>query len=138
MRFERRLRPQINLDLTPLIDVVFQLVIFFMISSVFNTAPGIPLDLPEAGTAETVSVTELVISVVSEDEVYLNREPYTAAALGDVLRDKRDRGEIAEETMIIMKGGRDVSYQLMVRLLDALRLNGFRQVNLVTDQPDEE
>jgi biopolymer transport protein ExbD len=44
MRMERRLKPQISLDLTPLIDVVFQLVIFFMISTTFNTAPGIEIE----------------------------------------------------------------------------------------------
>jgi len=43
MTIERRLKPQINIDLTPLIDIIFQLVIFFMISSTFKTAPGIEL-----------------------------------------------------------------------------------------------
>ena len=47
MILRQRLKPRVTLDLTPLIDVVFQLVVFFMISSVFNTAPGIELELPE-------------------------------------------------------------------------------------------
>lgn len=73
MIIERRLKPRINVDLTPLIDVVFQLVIFFMISSTFKTTPGIELQLPESGSAETMAVAELTISIISENEIYVNK-----------------------------------------------------------------
>ena len=79
MTIERRLKPQINVDLTPLIDIVFQLVIFFMISSTFKTAPGIELMLPDSGTATTITITEMSIVAVSEDEVYVNKIRTTAA-----------------------------------------------------------
>jgi biopolymer transport protein ExbD len=57
-----------------MIDVVFQLVVFFMVSSTFVMTPGIALDLPESTSSEPVVLNRLVVTVVSPAEVYLNRE----------------------------------------------------------------
>ncbi len=63
MKFQRRLKPQVLVDLSPLIVVVFQLVIFFMVSSVFDTSPGIELDLLLSLTTTPVAITEIVQTV---------------------------------------------------------------------------
>jgi len=133
MMLERRLKPQINVDLTPLIDVVFQLVIFFMISSVFNTAPGITLDLPESATSENVEVTELRLTVLSEEEIYVNKELCTLLTLEDTLIRVRER-DLIEEPVAILDGDRNIPYQLMIELLDILRRQGYDGVNLVTSE----
>ena len=73
MRFRRRLAPNANVDLIPMIDVVFQLVVFFMVSSTFVMTPGIALDLPESTSAEPVVINRVVVTIVSESRVYLNR-----------------------------------------------------------------
>lgn len=133
MIFERRLKPHINVDLTPLIDVVFQLVIFFMISSVFNTAPGITLDLPESSSAENVEITELRLTVVSEEEIYINKEPCTVLTLEETLRTVIDEQGL-DEPLVVLDGDKDIPYQLMIRILDSLRKQGFDGVNLVTSE----
>lgn len=133
MLIERRLKPQINVDLTPLIDVVFQLVIFFMISSVFNTAPGIELDLPTSETSETVAMTELRITAVSENEIYLNKDIYTLEGLSDAVRIWLEANPSEEEPSVVLEGDDQVSYQLMVSILDSLRRNGIENVGLITD-----
>ena len=107
MILTQRLKPRVNLDLTPLIDVVFQLVIFFMISSVFNTAPGIQLDLPDSSTSEAVEVTEIRITVAGAEEIYLNRDLVALSSLGETLRDWQDQGRLAEDTTLLVEGGRD-------------------------------
>jgi len=131
MIFERRLKPHINVDLTPLIDVVFQLVIFFMISSVFNTAPGITLDLPDSSTSENVKITELRLTVLSEDEIYVNKENCTILTLDDTIRKVIEQSGL-DEPVVVLDGERDIPYQLMIRVLDSLRRQGFDGVNLVT------
>jgi len=131
MIFERRLKPHINVDLTPLIDVVFQLVIFFMISSVFNTAPGITLDLPDSATSENVKITELRLTVLSEDEIYVNKESCTVTTLEDTIRKVIEQSQL-DEPVVVLDGDKDIPYQLMIRVLDALRKQGFDGVNLVT------
>ncbi len=131
MTIERRLKPQINIDLTPLIDVVFQLVIFFMISSTFKTAPGIELNLPDSGTATTITLTELSIVAVSDDEVYVNKTRTTAAGAEAVIAGELE-GRSISEVQAILDADAEAPYQLVVTLLDALRKNGIDSVGLST------
>ncbi len=134
MTIERRLKPQINVDLTPLIDIVFQLVIFFMISSTFKTAPGIELMLPDSGTATTITITEMSIVAVSEDEVYVNKIRTTAAGAETVVKAELE-GRTAADVQAVLEAGAEAPYQLVVTLLDALRMNGIDSVGLSTRSP---
>jgi len=130
----RRLKAQANVDLTPLIDVVFQLVIFFMISSTFKTTPGIALDLPDSYTAEAVSVAELNIIALSDDEVYVNKVLTTAEGAEAVIRNELE-GLSIEDVQSTLEAGADAPYQLVIGLLDALRKNGIDAVGLATRPP---
>ena len=134
MILNRRLKPQINVDLTPLIDVVFQLVIFFMISSTFKTAPGIELILPDSGSATTITVTELTIVAVSAKEVYVNKVLTTVEGAEAVVKSELE-GRSVGEVQAVLEAGADVPYQTVVSLLDALRSNGIDAVGLATSRP---
>ncbi|ADN01886.1 ExbD/TolR family protein [Spirochaeta thermophila] len=131
MRLERRLSPQVNVDLTPLIDVVFQLVIFFMVSSVFKTTPGISLELPTAGTAEPLTVQELVITAIAEDEIYVNEVRTTLEGVEKLLASWKDEHQDAE-IQVILEADKEAQYQLVISLLDGLRRQGFQDVGLRT------
>lgn len=131
MRIQRRLKASANIDMTPLIDVVYQLVIFFMITSVFKTVPGIPMELPSSTTAESVAVRELRIVVVSADELYVNRAPVEIAGLGSAIRKFKEEAAGAE-TDAVVEGDKDISYDLLVKVLDALRSAGIENASLST------
>ncbi len=132
MILRQRLKPRVNLDLTPLIDVVFQLVIFFMISSVFNTAPGIELELPDSSTSEAVEVTEVRITVAGPEEIYLNRDLVALTSLGETLKDWKDHGRLADDTVLLVEGAKSVPYETIVTVLDEIRRGGMGAVNLIT------
>ncbi len=129
IRFRRKLNPISRVDLIPMIDVVFQLVVFFMVSSTFIVTPGIGIEFPRSSTAEQVVMSKLVVTVVSEDEVYLNKEEYSLGELQGALE------EISEEKKqelksVVLEGDRSIPYSLVVKVLDLLRENGFQGVNL--------
>ena len=128
-RIRRRLKPSVHADLVPMIDIVFQLVIFFMISSTFIQVPGIALTLPQSETAEKVTVTELAITVVDDHSVYLNREQMTFEAADAVLQGYTDE---QRKTLsgVVVEGDKTVSYETMVKCLDLLRRNGFDSIGL--------
>lgn len=138
MILRQRLKPRVNLDLTPLIDVVFQLVIFFMISSVFNTAPGIELDLPDSSTSEAVEVTEIRITVAGPEEIYLNRDLVALSSLGETLREWKTQGRLPDDTSILVEGEREVPYETIITVLDEIRRGGVDAVNLITAPITEE
>ena len=131
MEFQRRLKPAVNLDLIPMIDVVFQLVLFFLVTSTFIVTPALNLNLPESSTAEPVLASKLVVTVVAEEEIYLNRERTTLAGLAGDLR--LFPAEPADKTSsIIIEGDENVSYRLMIEVLDVLRREGYRGIGLKT------
>ena len=131
MQFRRRLKPEVNLNIVPMIDVVFQLVLFFMVATTFVITPGISLVLPSSATAEKVAVSKLVVTVVSTEEVYLNRERYTLSGLDRKLSEMSQK-EKTEVKSVVLEGDRSISYSLLVRVLDVLRRNGFKGINLKT------
>ena len=136
MRFRRKLTTRTNVELIPLIDVVFQLVIFFMVSTTFILTPGISLVLPRAKSSEPVAMTRLVVTVVASDEIYLNKDRFTIDGLNRKLSELsvEEREEIKT---VIIEGDSSVSYSLMIDILDVLRLNGFQGVNLRTKEQKE-
>ncbi len=142
MQFRRRLKPEAQVDLIPMIDVIFQLVVFFMVSSTFITTPGIALDLPSSTSSEPVTMNRLVVTVVGPEEVYLNREQYALEDLNEALAAHAEEIPAEEERggvrSVVIEADRDVSYELMVTVLDVLRSNGFRAVNLSTLQEQSE
>jgi biopolymer transport protein ExbD len=131
MRFKRRLTTHSTPNLIPMIDVVFQLVVFFMVSTTFIITPGISLVLPSSQTAEPVAMSKLVITVVSRDEIYLNKEQHTLASLSSRLAEITEEEKKQIKT-VVLEGDRTISYSLLVEILDVLRINGFKGVNLRT------
>jgi biopolymer transport protein ExbD len=131
MRFKRRLSTQSTPNLIPMIDVVFQLVVFFMVSTTFIITPGISLVLPSSQTAEPVAMSKLVITVVARDEIYFNKEKHTLASLNSRLAEISE-AEKEQIKTVILEGDRTISYSLLVEILDVLRINGFKGVNLRT------
>jgi biopolymer transport protein ExbD len=136
MHFRRRLKTMAVADLVPMIDVVFQLVIFFMVSSTFVLTPGIDLNLPESATAEKLVMTKLVVSVFSEDEIYLNKDRYSLGELSGALSDI-EAAEDEEIRSVVVEGDKNIPYQLLIQVLDVLRRNGFRGINLKTREVSE-
>ncbi|NOY07921.1 MAG: biopolymer transporter ExbD [Spirochaetes bacterium] len=131
MRFKRRLMPQAVADLVPMIDVVFQLVIFFMVSSTFILTPGISLILPGSSTSEPVAMSRLVVTIISGNEIYLNKDKYSISGLDKKLASLSSEKKKNIRTVVV-EGDRAVSYNLMIEVLDVLRKNGFKGVNLKT------
>lgn len=129
MVFKRRLKPVSSVELIPMIDVIFQLVVFFMVSSTFILTPGISLELPDSTTTEPVVITNLIVTIVSEDEIYLNDEPGSVLILDKMLVTFSENS-LEDIQNVVIEGDKRVTYSLMVEVLDILRKNGFTGINL--------
>jgi biopolymer transport protein ExbD len=129
MRFRRKLSPETSLNMVPMIDVVFQLIIYFMVATTIIITPGIALVLPSSATAEPTAMSRLVITVVSREEVYVNKERYTMSSLNARLAGVSEK-EKKEIKSVVLDGDRTISYSLLVEVLDALRRHGFKAINL--------
>ena len=76
-------------------------------------------------------MSRLVVTIISRNEVYLNKEEYNLEGLDKKLAELSDE-EREEIKTVVLEGDRGVSYSLMVEVLDILRRNGFKGINLRT------
>lgn len=131
VHFQRRLQPNVHVDLVPMIDVVFQLVIFFMLSSTLVTRTGIDLDLPGAESAREGVSSPVTLTVISRDEVYLGEMVMSLSELNALLQERRSE---FEDRSISIEADTTLPYGTMISVLDVLRANGFRGANLVAER----
>jgi biopolymer transport protein ExbD len=132
MRFRRKFEPQASINLVPMVDVVFQLVLFFLVSTTLALVPGIRLQLPASGTAENVPIRQLVVTVASPMELWFNNEPVASPAALDARLAAMSVEDRAALQSVIIEADQQVPYGLMVEILDALRRNGLKDVGLRT------
>lgn len=115
MEFDRRKKVGTHLNIAPLIDVVFLLLIFFMLSSHFVTQPGIKITLPTAVTAKLHPEKDIIIFITEDNNLYLNEEQITLDNLLDRLRIKV--GEAKKKTVVI-KADEKIDLGLAVKVMD--------------------
>ena len=132
MKFKRHMELEHGLkqiDIAPLIDIVFQLLIFFMLTSSFIMQPGIKVNLPNAVTSETVKAENIEMLVTSENVTYLNGKVVTNDELKASLKQAAKRNQ----TMLI-KADRRASLGRVVEIWDMARDTGVTQINIATNQ----
>ena len=133
MQFEGTRRSGQAPNLTPLIDIVFLLLVFFMLTAHFVNDEGLPIELPEAVSATSLEDKE-PLEVVIERSGALRMDgtvisyAMLAARLGDLLGDRSDK-------RVVIRGDSGVTLGDSVRVIDAARQAGASGVDIVTEKP---
>lgn len=131
MRFKRRIHIEKGLlDATPIINVFFLLLIFFVFTSSFIFQPGIKVNLPRAVTSEVIQQEEnAVIIITKDDKIYLNDREISQDELASNLRILAK-----EKTPLLIKADSKASLGKIVEVWDMCRNEGVSQVNIATGQ----
>lgn len=128
MRLEKGRRRKALINVTSLIDVVFLLLIFFVVTSTFLERPGINLTLPEAGSGET-GVSVVTVRIVADGQVFVGDRP---VALGDLARVLGESLRAEETTEVTLEADRSVPHGRVVAAMDAARRAGARGLVVAT------
>ncbi len=132
MRFKRHSKLEHGLgqiDIAPLIDMVFQLLIFFMLTSSFVFQSGIKINLPRAVTSEIVQEENVVIIISSENVIYLNNKVVNLKEL-----EKSLKSAAKKNTPLLIKADRRASLGRIVDVWDLCREVGLEKINIATNQ----
>ena len=108
-----------EINILPMIDVIFSILAFFIISSLFLTrSQGLPVDLPSAQTAEPEQSVQLNITIEPDGKLFLDRQPIELDNLKDALTEK-----IApdSESVVIINADEKVEHGTVVKVMDRLR-----------------
>jgi biopolymer transport protein ExbD len=131
MRLKRRLEEDSGLVLTPLIDMVFLVVIFFMLNTTLSINPAITVDLPEAYTSQAVIEEEIIVTMTGSGEIYIGKQSVPLDRYAAELKKQMVR---FQRTDIILQADALLPYRDVVEIMDLSRLSGVESISLVTAQ----
>ena len=132
MNFARQRRADARLDLTPLIDIIFQLVLFFMVSTTFVSSAGIDVQLPESNADLILRESRDVNVWVTEDgEVLLDDEPVDFDSLSDEFE---RRFALEPDVTVIIKADQNVGHGRVVQVMDLARQKGLTNLAIATER----
>ena len=127
MRFRHLRKSSMGGDISPLLDCVLLLLIFFMLSSTF-VVPGIRLALPHASAADAaMSQDAIVITAAADGQLFVNREPVDLDSLESALRSMLDA---SSHRAVVFRGDTSIDYGRFVAVLDTARRAGAEHVDV--------
>lgn len=132
MKIRRRRGVFAGADLTPMIDVVFQLILFFLVSTTFAVLPAINVNLPESETSQAQSIAGITITATATGKLFFNDEKVTIQSMDKKLKNFDTEGKKREEYPVTLEADEKVTNGTIVKIFDVLRKNGFVSVNLRT------
>lgn len=129
----------VDLNITPLIDVVFLLLIFFMVSTTFDRSSEINITLPQASEEykEHQALT-VNVAVDAQGRIFINGQPLVNSQLLTVREALRDAAQGLKNPQVVINADRDARYQLVVRIMDAARQLKLINITFATRQLDED
>ncbi len=137
MKFRRRSVLDNGINITPLIDVVFLLLIFFMVSTTFTKETHLVIDLPEATGKPAESLPDNIEILVASDGSYsvngmalINRQAET------LISALRQLGDVDKTMPLVIAADAESSHQAVVTAMDAAGRAGFIHLSITTQLPE--
>jgi len=127
---KRFARQNVSLDLTSMVDVVFLLIIFFMVSTTFITLEsGLPVDLPQAQSSQAQSSQLPTVTITKDELIYLAGAEIQES---DLVASLRQQLEATGESVVVLRADKTVPHGLAVRVMDLIRQAGAQRIAIAT------
>ncbi len=129
MQFKVKQKRKVLINITSLIDVLFLLLIFFMVSSTFLEQPGIKLELPHAENSLVVEQKDYTLYVDKDGGLFLNKEQLDIGKLEDAL--SKVISEM-KDGALVLKADQEVAHGVVVKVMDAAKRSGVKKLVIGT------
>jgi biopolymer transport protein ExbD len=129
VKLPRKWRDDGGIIMTPLIDMVFLTLIFFMVNATLSINPAIRVDLPRARTSLGAISEEIVVSVRADGTLYIGERLVSVADFGMELR--REMARVGKRS-ILLQGERTIAYEKLMEVMDQAKLAGVGRISLAT------
>ena len=136
MRFQTRKIDDVQLDMTPLVDVVFLLLIFFMLSTSLSVNPGIKIDLPKS-SAEQVKKkkTTLRVAIEAGGRIFLEGKKLSLEQLHEKFAAVGKKN--GDDALVVIEADKKVYHGLVVKVMDAAKSSGLNKLAIATQPEDK-
>ncbi len=135
------LRPQrrepLSLNITPLIDIVFLLLIFFMVTATFSHRSQLQLELPDAvGERHSKDEKIITISIAKDGRIAINENTLINNDINTLIQALEKESQGDKSRLIAIHADVDVPFQLAVTAMDAAGQLGFKSIRIATQKPN--
>lgn len=120
-----------RLDPTPMTDVIFNLVIFFMIGASFGLPQAINVKLPSTHSAEVALEKDIVVTINAEGKIYLNN---VSISLDDLERKLQAKLRAHKDKIVIVRADKGTRHGLVVEVMDRAKLAGAERLAIATER----
>lgn len=114
-------------DAAPLVNVVFLLLLFFVLNSSFVMVPGVQVSLPSSGMPLTANFQSLVVTVARDDLIFFHDQPVSMDKLEQALRESVQQGHGHE---LIINAGEQVSHGTVIEIMGVANRVGITTINM--------
>ncbi len=133
MNFKRPQREDVGIDLTSLIDVVFMLLIFFMVTTSFDRIAQINVKLPQASSDQRETLTESIeVTVDADDQVYIRGQKLINTQLRTIREALRESVRTTEDVPVVISADGKATHQAVIKIMDAARQAGLLRITFAT------
>lgn len=134
----KKKKEDVQINLTPLIDVVFLLLIFFMVSTSFKKETKVSLTLPEAnGETLDANAESIEVTVTKTGEIFVNGNGLVNRDVATI-KNAIKQTSTDTQTPVIISADAAAPYQAVITVMDAAGQAGFNNLTLPTQKPDSE
>jgi biopolymer transport protein ExbD len=138
MKFRRRPRNDIAIELIPLVDVVLVLLLFFMVSTTFVRQSELKVELPEATpNPQQVDTTVVEIAISADGEYAVNGRLLVDNQLPTLMRALREAVAGDTSKHLVINADSDARHQAVIRAMDAAGQLGLIHLSITTRSPDD-
>lgn len=127
-------KDEVELNMTPLIDCVFLLLIFFMVTTVFTSASGLKIELPKATNWQKIKETKLFLSLGEDGKMELNGNVVTKPSLASLLMQEKNR---THAVTLIIKADQKSQHVHTLDIMEIAKNLGIETISLAVEQASE-
>jgi biopolymer transport protein ExbD len=132
MQIQTQIKRRVRIEMLPLIDIVFLILVFFIYAALSMAVHrGIPVLLPKSTTAKIDKKLILSVTVKADGTIYLDKEPVSLENLSRALEKKAGKGR---ETGVLLFSDRSLPYQKLFQVLDRIRMSGLTRISLQAEE----
>jgi biopolymer transport protein ExbD len=139
VQFRRQKDTEVSVNLTPLIDVVFLLLIFFMVSTTFTKETHLSLDLPEASGEEKVEIPQQIEILIDANGQYVVNDKSLVSSKPEIIKAALETVAAGNlKIPLVITADAKTPHQAVITAMDVAGKVGFSQLSLTTKKPSGE
>jgi len=138
MNFRKRNKIEFDLNLTPLIDVVFLLLIFFMVTTTFDRETQLKIELPQAEGQQKSPDKVLEVSIDAKSHLFINKKELVNSGIGTIKKALKQAAGDEESPVLLISADGKATHQSVISVLDAAGQLGFVNISFAATPPPAE